>query len=172
MMNKANESFSAFLDGEANELDIQRMLKALDDAPETLTNWHQMSKVQAGLQNNVMVDTALELTDADLQPVATPKSVFGFRLMQGGIAAAVAVVVVTTANFVKFDPQLSPSVATAVVTTDVVTINVEPTVSLAQQQFEAQQRLDLFLREHAEQASFTTGHAVVPAQLEWEEATE
>ena len=74
MMNKANESFSAFLDGEANELDVQRMLKALDESPETLSNWHQLSRVQATLQNEVVVDTALELTDADLQSFVKPKS--------------------------------------------------------------------------------------------------
>ena len=86
--------------------------------------------------------------------------------MQSGIAAAVALVVVTTVNLVHVEQQV-PAVATTV-----TTVQTESSVSLAQQQFEAQQRLDLFLREHAEQASFTTGHAVVPAELEWEEATE
>jgi len=166
MMNKANESFSAFLDGEANELDVQRMLKALDESPETLSNWHQLSRVQATLQNEVVVDTALELTDADLQSFVKPKSAYRLRLLQSGIAAAVALVVVTTVTVVHVEQQV-PAVATTV-----TTVQTESSVSLAQQQFEAQQRLDLFLREHAEQASFTTGHAVVPAELEWEEATE
>jgi sigma-E factor negative regulatory protein RseA len=54
----------------------------------------------------------------------------------------------------------------------VAEITVEPiqdSPSLAQQHFEVQQRLELFMREHAEQASFTTGHVVVPSELEWVE---
>ena len=166
-MNKANESFSAFLDGEANELDVQRMLKALDEAPESLTRWHELSKVHASMHDEVVVDTALELTDADLQAELSNKPRLKFRLFQGGIAAAVAMVVVTTVNVVNVE-QATTQVADA--EAPAVTVTTQTPVVLNQQQFEAQQRLDLFMREHAEQASFTTGHVVVPAELEWEEA--
>ncbi|MDX1341554.1 MAG: sigma-E factor negative regulatory protein [Reinekea sp.] len=167
-MTKAHESFSAFLDGEASELDIQRMLKTMSENPEALHQWHDLSKVHAGMQGDVIVDTALEFTDTDIQAPAEKTSRFRFRLMQGGIAAAVAMVVVSVVNLNQPNTP-DVEVVKAVVTTG------QPSIAgseLAQQQFEAQQRLDLFLREHAEQASFTTGHAVVPADLEWVEATE
>jgi sigma-E factor negative regulatory protein RseA len=161
-MNKANESFSAFLDGEASELDVRRMLKALDDSPAVLGEWHGLSKVQASLQQDVLVDTALEFTGTDEVFETRKTKGFSFRLLQGGIAAAVAIVVVTTANFTSVN-EVSPVVAE---------ITVDPTQdspSLAQQHFEVQQRLELFMREHAEQASFTTGHVVIPSELEWVE---
>jgi sigma-E factor negative regulatory protein RseA len=164
-MNKANESFSAFLDGEASELDIQRMLKAMEDSPAAVGEWHNLSKVQASLQNEVVVDTALDFTGAD-EHVKTAKPKGGaFRLLQGGIAAAVAMVVVTTVNLTTQN-EVTPNVA------EVTVLPSEDAPSLAQQQFEVQQRLELFMREHAEQASFTTGHVVVPSELEWVEDVE
>ena len=54
-MNKVNESFSAFIDGEASELDIQRLLKAMDETPSVIQDWHGLSKVQASMQNDVLV---------------------------------------------------------------------------------------------------------------------
>jgi sigma-E factor negative regulatory protein RseA len=162
-MTKANESFSAFLDGEASEIDVQRMLKALDENPDLMNEWHDLSKVQAGLQNDVVVDVALDMAEvpATGNIVDAPKK--GFRLLQGGIAAAVAVIAITTVNLTSTELE-TPEVAQTTVEVQ------EVTPALAQQQFEAQQRLDLFLKEHAEQASFTTGHVVVPSDLEWIES--
>lgn len=158
-MTKANESFSAFLDGEASELDIQRMLKALDESPNALHEWHDLSKVQAGLQDDVIVDTALEFSGEQSLNETPASKGKGFRLLQGGIAAAVAVVVVTTANF-AMNTETEAEVAT-------VTVEEPSNVVAVQQQFEAQQRLDEYLREHAEQASHTNGHVVAPTEVEW-----
>lgn len=158
---KANESFSAFLDGEASELDIQRMLKALDSHPEVMGKWHNLSKTQAFLQGETIVNTAMEVTSlGEIPEQKKPSSRWNFRFLQGGIAAAVALVVVTTVNFGQGDPKEMPVI-------NVAAAPIENNVNLAQQHFEAQQRLGLYLRAHAEQASFTTGHVVVPAELEW-----
>jgi sigma-E factor negative regulatory protein RseA len=164
-MNKVNESFSAFLDGEASELDIQRMLKAMDEQPEQVSRWHEMTRIKAALQDDTVVDVALDWTDAEGALPEPEKNTGRFRLLQGGIAAAVAMVVVTTVNF-SLDSEQVPVIATTEV------VNEQNTTSLAQQQFEARQQLDLFLKEHAEQASFTTGHVVVPSELNWIEAGE
>ncbi|WP_320821562.1 hypothetical protein [Reinekea sp.] len=161
---KANEAFSAFLDGEASEIDVQRMLKALDEQPALLNQWHGLSKAKAGLQGEVLIDTALKFDAAvPAAPIAVNSTGWALRLQQAGIAAAVAVVVITGARF-SLTPEPSPSVIATVVNPERIN------TALAQQQFEAQLRLDLYLREHAEQASFTTGHVVVPAQLQWVEA--
>lgn len=163
MTTKANESFSAFLDGEASELDIQRMLKALDEQPKLYSQWHDLSKSQALMQGDVLVHAALERRPSVASAVeSTPlKRDFIFRIKQGGIAAAVAISVVGLTLFMKVD---EPAVQTPVAT---IIVPSESAALVAQQQFEAQQRLDLYLRQHAEQASFTTGHVVVPAELEW-----
>lgn len=54
MTNKANESFSAFLDGEASELDIQRLLKAMDENPKAMNDWQGLSQAQAIAQGDVI----------------------------------------------------------------------------------------------------------------------
>jgi len=161
---KANEAFSAFLDGEASEIDVQRMLKALDEQPALVSQWHGLSKAKAGLQGEVLIDTALTFAAAvPAETRAVSSTGWRFRLQQAGIAAAVALVVITGARYSLTPEPSAPVVATVVAPERINT-------ALAQQQFEAQRRLDQYLREHAEQASFTTGHVVVPAQLQWVEA--
>ncbi len=164
-MMKANETFSAFLDGEASELDVQRMLKALDEQPDLYDQWHDLSRTKAVLQDDVLVDTALNYSpNLKLESTTEKPKGFTLRLYQGGIAAGVALVVVVSANF---------GLSTTPTSAPIAKVDVIPEVNstmLAQQQFEAQQRLDNYLREHAELASFTTGHVVVPSTLEWVEA--
>ncbi len=166
MNNKVDESFSAFLDGEASELDIQRLLKTLDAEPQAFGRWHELSKTQAVLQGDVVVDVAESFAPVQAQE-AEQKTIIHWRkrLFQSGIAAAVALVVVTTVNLSE---QKTPDTQVSVVISGQQ--NEADQALLAQQQFEAQQRLDLYIREHAEQASFTTGHVVIPAQLTFVEA--
>lgn len=165
-MSKANESFSAFLDGEATELDIQRLLKAMDEQPGITQEWHGISKIKASLQGDTLVDTALSAADVSGSMPTEPRPSWHKRLMQGGIAAAVAVVMVSVMRLPAAD--LSQP--------DVARLTVAPTESDSaadlQQQFAAQQRLTQFLKTHAEQASFTTGHVVVPAELNWIEGAQ
>lgn len=166
MTNKANESFSAFLDGEASELDIQRLLKAMDENPKAMNDWQGLSQAQAIAQGDVVMRSAPTLFQPE-QSVTVDKSspVWPARLMQGGIAAAVMGITLGLSSLM-LDPQ-SEDLAPVQVSTI-----TEPSSALTQQQFEAQQRLDVYLREHAEQAAFSTGHVVLPDQLEWIEAAE
>ncbi|TXR53073.1 sigma-E factor negative regulatory protein [Reinekea thalattae] len=162
---KANESFSAFLDGEASELDIQRMLNELDEHPEKLQQWHELSKTQAVAQGETLVDAALALSDVE-QPnetVTETAKPWSQRLFQGAVAAAVASVVV--AAFGVMQTQQTTELPLVQIDAPVDTNSTQ----LAEQTLEAQQRLELYLREHAEQASFTTGHVIVPSQMNWQE---
>lgn len=163
---KASESFSAFLDGEASELDIQRMLKELDENPEALESWHGLSKAQAVMQGETVVDSALSCTSAAAEKETAPAATVSWhkRFLQGSVAAAVALVVVGTASLLPQQLEQPVEVSVSPVESEL------DATALAQQQFEAQQRLELYLREHAEQASYSTGHVIVPAELNWEEA--
>lgn len=163
-MTKANESFSAFLDGEASELDIQRLLKAMDDNPQVTGQWHQLSRVKASLQGDPLVDTAVHAEIAPADPVESRTQFSGYRrLIQGGIAAAVAVLTVTVVGLGTLEsPQ--PEVATLTVEQGPETVTEQ-----LQLHYAAQQRLQTYLKNHAEQASFTTGHVVVPAEVHWVE---
>ncbi|EAR10326.1 sigma-E factor negative regulatory protein [Reinekea blandensis] len=161
-MSKANESFSAFLDGEASELDIQRLLKAMDEDPQSIQQWHDLSKVKASLQGDTVVDTALNRQPGKVETTpAEARSPFWLRLVQGGIAATVAAATVAVIGLNQTQ-SVSPEVATVGVDDD-----VPLTVEQVQQQVAAQQRLTEYLKNHAEQASFTSGHVVVPAEPNW-----
>lgn len=161
-MNRVDESFSALLDGEASELDIQRLLKAMDDQPEAVDRWQKLSSTQAKLQGYPQVQVPLS-TVSEEQPAQPEGNSGARRWWQSGIAAAVALGVVMGVQTFS-QPEVSSPVAT-------VTVEAPANAAqLVEQQFLAQQRLDQYLREHAEQASLTTGHAIVPAQLEWLEA--
>lgn len=160
MTKQANESFSAFLDGEATELDIQRMLKALDEQPEVLGQFHNLSKTHAALQGEPPVDVALTMVGKPSMQLDSNVSTgkFGVRLMQGSIAAVVSLMVIGVAAFIQPENQPLP----------VAEVSVVPHADqemLAHQQAQAQQRLEFYLKEHAEQASFTSGHAVVPTDM-------
>jgi sigma-E factor negative regulatory protein RseA len=168
MSTKANESFSAFLDGEATELDIQRMLKAMEKEPSVVSHWHDLSKVQAAIQGDPVLDQPQTLTLTPEQETASqpPRKRWRLRVFQGGIAAAVAALVMTSAGL---QLQVASNDQSAVPVIAVQNQTTEQVQLLTQQQYEAQQQLEHFLREHAEQAAFTTGHVVVPAPLQWVE---
>lgn len=156
MNDKINESFSAFIDGEASEVDIQRMLKALDNDPTMLEEWHRLSRAQAMMAGDVLVDVAIQSESATQpEPRAKPSSPWLLRLGQGAVAAAVALVVVVATYW----PESSEVPLEVAVETD---------LHASQAHFEVQQRFNSYLRQHAEAASYGSGHAVVPYELYWE----
>lgn len=161
---RINESFSALLDGEASEMDIQRLLKAMESDPERVQDWHQLSRVQGALRGDVLVDVAVQ-SQAQQQPQADQTtSRWPLRLGQFGVAAAVATVVIVGAQWSLQTPTAPTQVALD------TAVSQSEDVAAAQARFEAQQRLNLYLREHAEAASFSSGHAVAPYPVDWMEA--
>lgn len=160
MNDRVNESFSAFLDGEASEVDIQRMMKALDQQPELLDDWHRLSRVQAAMAGDVVADVGRRpLAGADATTNApVPAGGAWFRhLAQVAVAAGVAVVVVVGAYWTGSRATTADQVARV------------SDVEAAQARFEAQQRLNSYLRQHAEAASYSSGHAVAPFDPQWED---
>lgn len=163
MNDRVNESFSAFLDGEASEVDIQRMLKALENEPHLLDDWQRLSRVHAMLAGDVVVDAGVHSSDV-ATPGAAPQATSGasrwrLRLGQGALAAAVAVVVVVAGahwHLGAAAPGVDPQVASG------------SDLEASQTHFEVRQRLNSYLRQHAEAASYSSGHVVVPYELYWE----
>lgn len=157
---RINESFSAFLDGEASEMDIQRLLNAMESDPQRVQDWHQLSRVQGALRGDVLVDMAVQ----SQQPLQAQQPVqrrrWSLRLGQVGLAAAVATVVIVGAQWSVPTPS----------TTAVTQLVQSEDVAAAQARFEVQQRLNAYLREHAEAASYSSGHAVAPYPVDWMEA--
>lgn len=160
MNDRVNESFSAFLDGEASEVDIQRMLKALDSDPQLLDEWHRLSRVQAALAGDVLVDIATQsdVEESEDKPVEPSPSRWRLRLGQGAVAAAVALVVIIGSQWQPEPSEAAPQIAG------------QTDLDASQAHFEVQQRLHSYLRQHAEAASYSSGHAVVPYEMPWEVA--
>lgn len=157
---RINESFSAFLDGEASEVDIQRLLNAMESDPQRLQDWHQLSRVQGALRGDVLVDVAVQPeAEAETEQPARQRR-WPLRLGQAGLAAAVATVVIVGAQWSIPTPSTTPTTQVA----------QNEDVAAAQARFEAQQRLNAYLREHAEAASYSSGHAVAPYPVDWMEA--
>lgn len=159
MNDRVNESFSAFLDGEASEVDIQRMLRALDKDPHVRDEWHRLSRVQGVMSGDVLAEIGPTAVAGGRDPVeeSRPRSSWRWRLGQAAVASAVALVVVVGARWSAQDA--AP-----------VQVAAGPDVELSQVRYEAQQRLNSYLRQHAEAASYSSGHAIVPYQLRWEDS--
>ncbi|MFQ3231632.1 hypothetical protein [Reinekea sp.] len=163
-MTKVNESFSAFLDGEASELDIQRLLKAYEEDPNVAGHWHNLSSAQALLNNEVVSQAGLQFKAASASDKPA-KSLTAW--LPRATVAAVVVVAVTSGYWVTVQSNTNATVPQ-------ISINQSEQSSavLAAQQFEAQQRLQAFLKEHIEQASFSSGHGVIPSALTWSQLSE
>lgn len=157
---KANESFSAFLDDEASELDVQRMLKALEDDPSLMEHWQQLSKVNAAAQGWPVVESSSSLASESMQSVEEKAHNHRswFRL-ETSVAAVAFLVVVSIVGFAgRNSLERSP---------ELVLSELQPMVNFEQNML-AKQRLEQMLKQHVERASFSTGRAVVPSQIEFQ----
>lgn len=159
MSSKVNESFSAFLDGEASEMDVQRLLKALDNDPSILHQWEGLSETKAVAQNWPVVKPVLQQDTAELQSSQSHRSKWLRYRLEASVAAMACLVVVGMVWLV------GPSALNS--RPDVVVSALQPSINLEQNRL-AQQRLEQMLKQHVERASFSTGRAVVPTVIEFE----
>lgn len=106
------ESASALMDGEASELDLRRVLKAVGDDSAIADTWQRYHLVRASLQQDVHGRPAVNLLAGiharlaeDDQPLAIPLSRrFGGalrRLGQGAIAASFAFTALYAASYLQ-----------------------------------------------------------------------
>jgi sigma-E factor negative regulatory protein RseA len=116
MTDKLHESLSALMDNEADELELRRVLKALEGQGEDVialkAKWQRYHVVSASLKREIHVSPSCNLLasiQAELEQDAIPaKALVDFasgksilrRFGQGAIAASVAVAVLFTADMV------------------------------------------------------------------------
>jgi sigma-E factor negative regulatory protein RseA len=164
-MTKIHESFSAFLDGEASELDVQRMLKAYEEDPSIAQHWHDLSSAQALMNDEFVSQAGQQLGNLDHAAVQTENRLS--RWFPRSAVAAIVAVSITSGFWLIAEPEPASSVPQISIDQ-----STQPNSVIAAQQFEAQQRLQAFLKEHVEQASFTTGHGVIPSDIEWSQVSD
>lgn len=158
MNSKVNESFSAFLDGEASEMDVQRLLKALDNDPSILHQWEGLSETKAIAQNWPVVRPVLQQDIAERPLPQKQRSKWLRYRLEASVAAIACFVVVGLVGFG------GPSFLNS--RPDIVVSALQPSINLEQNRL-AQQRLEHMLKQHVERASFSTGRAVVPSAIEF-----
>ncbi len=113
------EAMSALMDGEANELDLRRLLKSSANNPELLQTWERFHLAQS-----VMHEQGMQVSDSLAAGVAaalheeetyskkaSPLNGWQQQLTKVAVAAAVAVVAVLTLQ--PLQPQPNDSVAPA-----------------------------------------------------------
>ncbi|WP_417529223.1 sigma-E factor negative regulatory protein [Marinomonas shanghaiensis] len=183
-------SLSAMFDGEASELDIERLLHAdsaelsrqLEHFHLIQQTLHKDSMVTLGLEDSLLLRVRAELDkDDELQaeepvisleknvlPFVSPKKVSSsrtnWRVMLSGVAVAASVsfVIILGGNGLLTSDTVHTN-AVAEVRTPTSNMIVTPLAELDKEVLQADNiRLQHYLRQHAEQAAMTVGQGMIP----------
>ncbi|CAM3325502.1 sigma-E factor negative regulatory protein [Halomonas lysinitropha] len=109
MSQNARESLSALMDNEGDELELRRVLKSLDDSPDSAETWRRYHLMRSLMRREPNVDVATDLSAgvmARLQDEPLPEMDAAestgrpISLARGaGIAAAVSLMVISGVQF-------------------------------------------------------------------------
>jgi len=115
------ESLSALLDDEADDLALPRLLKSYEEYPQIAEKWRRFSLVQSIIHEEItpvkkgFIEGVREGIDKEDKPSRLTKPVFGNGLIKAAIAASVATIFVLsnkivfedTSNFIEIADQVS-----------------------------------------------------------------
>lgn len=162
-----DESLSALMDNEADDLELRRLLKELPESPVLLRTWGRFHEAQSLLHNEEMQSLSCSACNKILDAIAAEPAYSGKAAMPSSatrhliksqwwesagrmaIAASVALVAFIGLQSVLLDPvpqrsladQSADSASESVVTGDIATL--DPSSGFDAQ---AQQRLDEYIR--------------------------
>lgn len=189
MSEQLRESLSALMDDEANELELQRLLKQLGDDSELRSTWvrynaarsaingHEVSHLQLDISSRVReaIDSApapeqQSLRQRLLRPVASfavAASVAATVVMGGQQLAQVseqdpygAGTVASGASPVGLVNSLGATTVRASYGTEAVPV-LQPAARTAYKEL-ARQRMEMYMQEHAEHAALNSPHGLIP----------
>lgn len=189
MSERLRESLSAVMDGEANELELERVLSRIESDEELRQTWVRYSAVQsvnegahiAHLSMDVSqgVRAALAQDAADGAKVNNPVQRFFKPLASFAVAASVAATVVIGGQQLYQIGDTTPYGNVAGGTSAVGLINtvgatavqasygtqsvpvLQPTVRTAYREL-ARQRMQKYMQEHVEQAALNSPQGMIP----------
>jgi sigma-E factor negative regulatory protein RseA len=186
MTDKSRESLSALLDDEANELELQRLLKQLADDPELRRTWVRYNMVRSLTGGQATGFHALDVSAGVRAAIDGPPQHQGIgrRLLQPlasvAVAATVAAVVVLGGRQLAgldSDPYSGQAVAGSVSPVGLVNSLgatsvqasygttplpvLQPATGTAYKEL-ARQRLQKYMQEHAEHAALNSPGGLVP----------
>lgn len=190
MSERLRESMSAMLDGEANELEIQRVIKALDDDPELRETWRRYQATRSAISGSqfTQMDISGRVREALEAPETRPDVSLGQRMLRPlasfAVAASVAATVVVGGQQLAglgTDDPYGAEVASTGGVSPVGMINsvgavpvrasygTEPVASPAMQPANrnayeelARQRMQIYMQEHAEHAALNSPQGLIP----------
>lgn len=116
MSDYERESLSALMDGEADDLELRRLLKSMEEDAELSAQWERYHLAQAVLHGQgkpVNTDFADRVSQAiEQEPALQAASVVGFRQQLGRVAVAACVAIVAVIALQPAgSPQTTPEIA-------------------------------------------------------------
>lgn len=182
MNDRMNESLSALVDGETDELEVRRLLNELDKDEELRATWQRYQTIGAlmrgeaastvDLSRGIMQAIDGEPMDEVAQPATAAHAAAGGRmrwLASGAVAASVTLAVLLGVRGMQGDDQslmvadgsdVAPVVQAPVSVTRLAAADGQP---LNEQQLEeAQRKLQEYVLQHTEQATLPASRGMMP----------
>ncbi|WP_116365162.1 sigma-E factor negative regulatory protein [Parahaliea mediterranea] len=188
MTERMRESLSALMDGEADELELERVLKQIGEDGELRATWVRYHAVQAVIGKQAVPDLSIDISAGVRDAIAQPATT-GSRRWQGllrpvagfAVAASVATTVVLGGQQLA-SLNGSPATAEADVAMGMAPVGLvnslgatsvrasfgtqsvpvlQPATGTAYSEL-ARQRMQRFAQEHAEQAALNTPQGMLP----------
>ena len=190
MSEKLRESLSAVLDGEANELELERVLSQMDDESDLRQTWMRYSAVRSVNTEGISPDMAMDISKgvrrAILQgaPAVSQATTTVQRLLKPlasfAVAASVAATVVLGGQQLaqigdvntSYQGSLAASSPVGLINTVGATAIqasygtqsvpvLQPTARTAYREL-ARQRMNVYMQEHVEHAALNSPQGLVP----------
>lgn len=188
MTEQLRESLSALMDDEANELELQRLLKQVGEDAELRATWARYQAARTALHGHETAHLQLDISARVREAVAADNRSPGLRerllrpVASFAVAASVAATVVIggqqLAQVSGAGPYDTPAVASGGVSpvglvnslgattvqasygTQAVPV-LQPTTGTAYKEL-ARQRMQMYMQEHAEHAALNSPHGLIP----------
>lgn len=175
MNERMNESLSALIDGEADELEIRRLLNQ-ESQQELFDKWHGYQLIGSILREEPA--TALDLAkgvrqaldgepmdDITVAPMVVPVNKWRWLMASGAVAASVTMAVLVGVQW-QTDQHGDVQVAQNVeAKTEVPSVAQAPTLLTAEQQQqlkEAQQKLQEYVLQHNDDTNTSANQVMLP----------
>lgn len=156
---RVKESFSAWLDDEANDMDLQRLLKSLEAGLDPIETYGSLARVSHLADQNGFRDISgaihatIEKQDVELVESVRPRK-YQWQLVASFAVVAVLMVPVAIKN---------PWLAEQIVAMDQG--NKQALVTQSHIMVASQSRLNGYLQQHFKQASLSSGKVSLPVNI-------
>ncbi|MEH6343686.1 MAG: sigma-E factor negative regulatory protein [Bermanella sp.] len=187
MNDKENEALSALMDGELDEMALRRTLNQLDDEPELKQTWSRYHLQRDTIKGDISAFSTLDISgaisaaiddEAALEGIKQPsESKPWWKAVAGlSVAASVALAVVIGARFnplveTQGVQQLASKTQVKVVTPEITLVKGPSMIAQSNSELEgvdekvlqqAQERLNSYLKQHAQDSALGQGRTAMP----------